>query len=253
LDSQDCYEALGRINNKQRAAGELRRVVELCIRHEFGDVIASPVSAPDVPLSDKWKRALRDSLGDLSDWRHPQIVTPQCRREVWPQPPMPEIDIRCGDRPADDICRRVLVTLDGYHEHQFTMGDVDPWRAMEYRHRPEPGARTDHPCILPRPPSLWGVPLEDLVAALPAAIQDGWHIGERFYYVPPGDYQPFDVNLARWRHDRAFPYGRHPVSGRSGFVDCRAQVWRWHPQERHWDVQLGDGSHINVSHDGREV
>ncbi len=223
----------------------------VCVRYEFGEVKAAPVITPEVPLTDLWKRALRDSLGDLSDWRCPQIIVPQCRTDAWPH--TPEVDIQCDDQAAGATCRRVLAALDGHSEHEFAIGDIDPWRAMEYRHRPESGTRIIHPCVLPRPPSLLNVPLATLAAALPTACRAGWHIGGRYYFVPPRDYRPLDVNEARWRHDRAFPHDHHPVSGRSGFVDDLDQVCHWHAEKRHWDVQLRDGRYINVSHDGREV
>lgn len=147
----------------------------------------------------------------------------------------------------------MLATIEDYRAHEFTIGDIDPWRAMEYRNRPAPDARQVHPCVLPRPPLLQGISLEGLATHVPTACRQGWKVDGNFYYLPPRDYSPLEVSSDRWRAARAFPYRRHPVSRKAGYLDDLDQIWHWHEQERHWDVQLEDGSHIPISHDGRAV
>jgi hypothetical protein len=58
------------------------------------------------------------------------------------------------------------------------------------------------------------------------------------------------VSKASWRNGRVFRYGEK--NGRSGWFDERERLWHWDISHigGHWDVELDDGTNINVSISG---
>lgn len=200
-----------------------------------------------------WKQALRDELGDCQNWRSPQILFAKARGAIWPKDK--EVAIRLSDRSC--LEHRILSRMDRYDDHPLATADLDPWRACEWINQPPEGNRVDHPCRLPRPRDLLGVPLRQLAARLAVVRQQGWRGDGRLYYIPPENWTPEDIPQARWRGGRAFPW--ESTTHGSGPLDYRGQVWVWHRAsagtvgERHWDVQLSGGGHQKVSHDGRDL
>jgi hypothetical protein len=251
LEPLACSEALARLAVRRcgTAAAAIRRFAAHCVRHTQVGPLAVPI--PEPRLEDSWKRALRDELENANDWRRPQIIAPASRCQEW-LPNVNEVPIQCADRPQSAALVRTLVPLEGYDASPYAISDQDPWRHLERLHPPKQGNRINHPCVLPRPPCLMGASLEDLEGQLEEAARLGWSIDGLYYFVPPADYRPFDVTSERWRSGYAFQRDRTKDKQRGGPVDYRGYIWVWDINERHWDVQMGDG-YIRVSHDGRRL
>jgi hypothetical protein len=208
---------------------------------------ASPV--PEVPgLSGDWKSSLRDEMRNLDDWRNPQIVIAEARRNAWPQ--RHEVSIcfdECDELPAMGPYDRVVVQLEEYDLHPYALADFDPWDLTNSHPSPNPDVNyLAHPCILPKPPKLAEVPLDQLADALRQLRQ---REGEKLFYIPPRNWSPTQVMKGRWRNGRAFPYDE--IGGHRGFIDARGIVWEWDDAERHWDVQ--SQPYCRISHTGDEI
>lgn len=234
---------------KSHAAAQILQFSYNLIRHEGNVIPATPEPEPIPPLSDFWKSALNDELGDMEDWRNPQIVVPEKRRAVWPN--TAEVSIQSEDHPGTPPQDRVLVTLERYESHSFAVSDIDPWRHLEWLYPPEQGVANKNPCRLPRPPILNGVPLEELFEMLVNARRDSWKVNGNYYFIPSADWRPDQIAKPEWRSGYAFT--REKVPGWKGPcpIDYKGQTWRWDRGERHWDVQVKP--RIRVRYDGLEL
>ena len=269
----NLWSSIGQRGTGGNAFRALMQFLNHYVRESGGGCSATPVPEPP-GLRLSWKRALRDEMSDLGNWRNPQIVVPEIRRGEWP--PGNEVDIYfepCDGQPASGPTARVVAILEHYHAHPFASSDLDPWD-LQRTAPPVPNAERQHPCCLPRPPTCClpdppvlnrrpdgddaqavpaPVPLEELMENLVEARRIGWHIGTRYYFIPPDDWDWRSERASKpaWRNGRAFRHETAPQSGRSGPVDFMGQVWHWHREERQWDVQL-DGGHqyLRVSHTG---
>lgn len=255
VEQQDLDDAIQRLNTHTSGRGTIYRFAMQCVRRIESTATATPIPVLNPPLSANWKRALRDELEDYINWRSPQIVVPEKRRSVWPN--VDEIAIQYEGQSGLATEQRVLVSLGSeyYETHPFAVPDVDPWRHLEWLHRPSPETRDEgKPCRLPRPPILKGVLLEQLATRLHEASQQGWMVGGRYFFIPPNSFQPEQVAKHTWRKGQAFQRemtknGRGPERG-PGPIDYIGQIWVWDNNERHWDVQLLDGGYVRVNHEG---
>jgi hypothetical protein len=191
----------------------LARFAQHLVRDDSQISPAIPVpEPPELTLS--WKRALRESMGDLRDWRNPQIVVAERRQPAWPAGREIAIQIEHGT----DFHHRVLAQLADYRSHPFTLADLDPWD-LRNTHPPSPGAGPQHPCRLPRPPTLANVAWDDLGACLLQVRARGWLLNGRHYFIPPDDWDAANVHKPNWRSGRAFEYGYSPNRPWPGPID----------------------------------
>ena len=259
VEQQDLDNAIQRLNTHTSGRGTIYRFAMQCVRRNVSTAMATPVAEQNPTLSANWKRALRDEFGDTSRWRTPQIVIPEKRRSVWPLN-ADEIAIQYDGQGGLVTEYRVLVQLGSanYESHPYAVRDLDPWRHLEWLHKPDPGAKNNHPCRLPKPPLLEGVTLEELAHLLPEARRQGWKIDGKYFYIPPVTCR-LDADKAHWRDGRAFP--RTNSGNKRGPIveDFEGRKWVWdnhsggHSGERHWDVQLLTGKHKRVNHDGLDL
>jgi len=250
---QKEYDNAKQLLGRSNVAAQILRISNHLIRFSESIISATPDPEPNPPLGDYWKRGLRDELDHLENWRNPQIIFPEVRRSAW-LPATDEVEIKCADRNVTVF--RVLASLENYETHPFAVKDLDPWRHLEWLKRSQPGARTDHPCRLPKPPILDNVPVEQLFQLLDDVRKDGWIINERYYFIPPANCHLDQVGKTDWRNGAAFVRkSKNTRKGiKTGPVDFEGRIWAWDIfEERHWDVQLLDGTRINISHDGRKI
>lgn len=252
VDQEQYDAAKQQLNYRHSGVADFFRFANKCIRHDGGPM-AVPVTAGALPnFSDSWQRALRAQLEDISDWRNPQIIVTDRRADVWGD--APEVLVRCLDRQNMQNELRVVARLNRYHDHPFAHSDVDPWCQQEKLKKPQPDARINHPCRLPRHPVLSGATLETLVGRLDEARRIGWCVSGYYYFVPPSDWDPANVSKPIWRSGYAFKSGSIKRKGwfkkrRSGPVDYEGRIWSWDENERHWDVQTAP--HMRISHTGK--
>lgn len=230
----------------------LDRFIRHCLIKKSGGLCrAAPVQEPQ-RLRDSWKRALREEMSELSAWRSPQIIVPEQRRADWP--PGDEVGLNCeecGDVPASGPHQRVLAVLEQYESHPFAVSDLNPWD-LQRIHPPVPDRPRQHPALLPKPLSLNGVSLIELYDQLGDQRAKGWVINKMYYFIPPKDFNPFDIDKETWRKGRAFRYETASDSNRSGPVDDKGVVWSWDEEERHWDVQTKP-TYMRISHTGERL
>jgi hypothetical protein len=133
------------------------------------------------------------------------------------------------------------------------MSDLDPWD-LQRTHPPNPDQPRQHPCCLPKVPSLQGVPLEALYDKLNEARRNGSRISGRYYFIPPDNWRPEDAEKDQWRKGRGFPYELSQDRNQDGYRDYEGLIWTWdHGErsgERHWDIQKGGKNYETVSHTG---
>ena len=230
----------------------LDRFFQHCTRPAGSICIAKP--SPEPPdILDSWRRALRDQLDNPADWRNPQIIVPRQRRTDWP--PENEVHLTCepcGNHPASGPYQRVLAVLEEYDSHPFALLDHDdPWSRLKSKYCPALNARNGHPCVLPKPPILNQVRLEDLVDRLDEARRQGWCINGKYYYIPRADWRPESINKTQWREGYVFPHKSIPGWNGPVLIDFQNREWRWDMQERHWDVQTEP--YISVKHTGEQL
>lgn len=200
---------------------------------------ASPIPQPDGPaLPRVWRKALREALGDLTDWRNPQIVVAQRRRNHWPD----GLEIRIAIDGTDSGESRVLAALENYDTHPFAVSDFDPWDIERCHPTAANGRLSHYPCRLPKHPELENLPLADVSARLENLRRTSWRYElngrERYCYIPPAGWDPLLVVKPDWRECRAFPHGRAGGGQGSGPLDHWNRIWVWDRRgERHWDVQ----------------
>jgi hypothetical protein len=231
-----------------RAYASLARFAGHLVRDDSPGPLATPVPEPEL-LSQTWKRGLREAMGDLRDWRNPQIIVPIRRRSLWPA--AQEVPIQVEDRGGVDVEYRLLVRLEGYSEHPFVVADFDPWDLLQ-SHPPGSEAGPQHPCRLPRPPLLAHVPFERLTERLAEARNAGSRIGGRLYFIPPSDWRPEHADKPTWRGGRAFQHEYSAARPHPGPIDHEGRVWVWDRVERHWDVQERL-EYVRVSHTGEPL
>jgi hypothetical protein len=215
------------------------------VRDDSPEPLAIPVDEP-AGLTLGWKSALREAMGDLQDWRNPQVIVASKRRQAWP--PGDEVRIRVDDGSGPSYEDRALAQLETYRTHQFAVSDRNPWD-LQRVHPPVPGGQRQHPCMLPRPPILQRVRIEDLNDRLHVARARGWQIEGKHYFIPPGTWRTDQTRKQAWRTGRAFPYELLPVCKHPGPVDYAGRVWEWDRNERHWDVQA-PAERFRISHTG---
>jgi hypothetical protein len=250
LDPEECNT----LPIMTRTAGNhgyepLHRLLQKCLREVGGEISATPQPEP-AGLKVGWKRALRDEMGDFSDWRCPQVIASESRRNAWrPAIRDEEVQITCEDTGPEKVHTRVIAFIGSYAEHKYARADHDPWD-LRHCHPPASPAGPQHPCQLPRPQIINRVPLVELASVLASLRSESWPHAGRYCYIPPASWAPESVNdKVDWRKG-AFPTAE--ANGRRGPRDYKGQVWAWDNQERHWDVQIGKG-HKRIRHDGLEV
>jgi len=209
-----------------------------------------PATGP-FDLSDNWKSALRKEMVELRDWRTPQIIACEARREDWEQSTVgcsdrTEVRIRCDDQ--EEVYERVIAFLGSYRKHHYTRSDGDPWDLA--RTKPHNGER---PCILPKPPKVANVTLAELESELEEVRRDGWCLGGLYYFIPPADWKPGRCAKNAWRNRGAFRRARTTDGIHYGPIDFEGRVWRWDTAERHWDVQLVAGGYLSINQTGRRL
>jgi hypothetical protein len=247
----------------QRHAGQNRvapvaRLLAHCVRKSASTVRASPLDSP-TDVCDTWRRGLRDSMSDLTDWRDPQVIVCERRLAEWTRDAQPlaalrargEVSIECEDRPADGPHNRVLACLESYDQHEFAKSDRDPWDLV--RIHPFQIGGHPHPCRLPKPELLLQVEPRDLGDKLRVVRANGCRAQGRYCFVPTVAWDAMQVAKSDWRHGRAFSRG--VMNGRTGPIDYEGNVWAWDNIERHWDVQQvsGDPAYVRVSHTGEQL
>lgn len=252
IEEEECV-AFWKLLEGRKGRGRfdfVMRLIHHCKRNPGSLCRAAPLEPQN--LRESWKRALRDELGDLTDWRNPQIVVPTLRCSDW-QPVGNEASIRCEpceDQPASTHLR-VLVVLEDYATHPFAISDIDPWD-LQRIHPPNLGVPRQYPALLPKPLLSKGIPLENLYAGLKICRRQGCAIEESYYFIPPEDFDPLGIDKDAWRKGRAFRYATAPDSDKSGPVDYNGIVWSWDDVERHWDVQTKP-KHMRISHTGKRL
>ena len=251
VSNDDYLQLLQRLSSRRGlASATIRRFADHFVRRSENAALAVPDPEPRPPLSDDWKRGLRDAMGDCGDWRNPQIVYPKVRRPVWPN--TDEAWIRCSDCLNGFVEERLLICLEEYDSHRFAISDHDPWCHLEHRYPPE-NYRIQHPCVLPKPPDLCGVTLQELPGQLGIACGRGWRSRDHYHFVPAAGYAPLTIPKGKWRAGGAFELGRAEGRQRSGPIDHCGRVWEWDQNERHWDVQFPGDGYMRISHDGRDL
>ena len=228
------------------ARGAIERLLMRIVRWEGGTCQATPTSGPG-DLSTIWKCGLRDAISQTNDWRSPQIIVPSSRRRDWPNGSEVEIWIEaCSSAVPSGPHSRVIAELETYPDHPHTRADVDPWD-LRHAHPPQQINCNQNPCKLPKPPELKYVALNDIPAKLNSVNRSE---KDKWYYIPSSNWDANSISKTSWRRGRAFPYGEK--NGRSGWIDERQFVWHWDLDHvsGHWDVQLDNGGHVNVSYTG---
>jgi hypothetical protein len=242
---QHDYESAKQQLGKSPVAAQILRFSNHLIRYNESVIRATPDPEPNPTLNDSWKRALRDELEHLENWRSPQIIFPEVRRSVWST--TDEIEIKCGDR--NGTVSRVLASLEKYDSHPFAVSDLDPWRHLERLFPPTPGHPNNKPCRLPKPPILDQVPVEHLSERLEEARKQGCIIDGKYYYIPSDDCLPEQIAKPEWRSGYVFDRKKDPGWKGPCPIDYNGVTWRWDQGHRHWDLQVKP-KHISVSHTG---
>jgi hypothetical protein len=228
------------------ARGAIERLLMRIVRWEGGTCQAIPTSGPR-DFSTIWKCGLRDAMSLTNDWRSPQIIFPASRRRDWANKSEVDIQIEaCGEIAPSGPHNRLIAELEAYSDHPHAKSDADPWN-LRHTLSTQPINCNKNPCMLPKPPELRYVDLEDIPARLNGVNRSE---KDKWYYIPPSNWDANSISKTSWRRGRAFPYGEK--NGRSGWIDERQFVWHWDLDHvsGHWDVQLDNGGHVNVSHTG---
>ncbi|HKW76644.1 MAG TPA: hypothetical protein VJN64_14030 [Terriglobales bacterium] len=222
--------------------------------------LAEPLHWPN-DLPDSWKRALREALGDLVDWRNPQIVTFACRRDAWPNTDQLQIVIAEKERPE----QRVFAILEDYEQHRYAMSDFDPWDLERCHLPPNPNRLNQFRCRLPKHPELEGLTFDKLQKRITELQKNGWRfrIGglDRYYFFPREDWNLAEIKREDWRDAcKTFPRDSAAQNKGSGPVDYWNRVWVWDRQKHtHWDVQFPTGDrnqrpkYCVISHTGELI
>ena len=225
-----------------------------------GSALAEPLQCPK-DLPDTWKQALRESLRNLADWRNPQIVAFESRKDGWPNADQVEIRVAEGAK----LEERVFAILERYEKHRYAMSDFDPWNLERCHQAPDANRLDNFPCRLPKHPELEGIALDQLQERMMGLRKSGWNfrIGglERYYFFPRGDWNVAAIRREDWRDAcKTFPRDSAAQNKGSGPVDYWNRVWVWDRQKHtHWDVQFPTGdrnkrpNYCVISHTGELI
>ena len=258
--TEEEYAALPslRLNSGGSINRELYEVLGHYIMGDCGPTRAIPANGPN-DLRDTWMRALRMEMADLNNWRTPQIITCHDRGPAWAASlkgtsTKSEVVIRCEDN--GETSHRVIVFLGPghhhkpYYDHWYARSDRDPWD-LQRKTPPNPEIPGQHPCRLPKPPHLAGVPLENLKAELEKI--HNWEIDGKYYFIPPRHWQPEDFSQPDWRKNgETFQWSKRQDNDHEGPCDYKGDPWWWDEMHRHWDVQRKE-NYWSVSHTGRLI
>jgi hypothetical protein len=214
VDDDARATALQRLRGRTSAHASARRFFEHCVRRAPAGPLATPLTQVDLSLTSMWRQALRAELRDPDVWRVPQIIVPKSRHDAWPN--SDEVQVRREDEPEAPPRVRVLARLDHYGEHPHAASDIDPWACLEKLYKPEPGARMQHPCLLPKPPCLQEVPNQALADGMARAQTLGWIHNGRYYYLPPLEHNLDEVTKEQWASARV---ARETRGGRGRISD----------------------------------
>jgi hypothetical protein len=220
---------------------------------------AAPANGPN-DLPDAWRKSLRIELGDLRDWRNPQLVVAESRRAEWHSSTNDhEVHLRLEDLPDQDVSR-VLIAIESYNgedrqdfvsnyeAHKYAAADFDPWN-VRHCHPPRQDGNLDERCLLPRHPSLRGIDLNRIDDQLRVLRSENWPKDGVCWFLPPNSWK-FDPGTMKseWRKGA---FEEREKNGRRGPLDYKGRVWYWHPEEGHWDVQLDNWGHFKVNSRGQ--
>lgn len=240
--------------NYQRRDG--REIAQILARLELSEEPQSPVAvllSEPHPQSDLWwARALaRSGTNENSpNWRDPIVLISAARSDHWARGPEIEYVVE------GNHYRRSIVRIESRDEHPHFEPDFDPWRLGAMGTADGRGAAREMREArrrLPRPLHLLPLSLDfgELCQTLQNRID--WSCGHPsdVFYIPSQAWDPRTITKEHWRNGTIFP-SKTVSGGRRGPEDREGRVWIWDPGENHhWDVQLPDGTHINVSHTGR--
>lgn len=250
-----------RLGQRKPHGSWMRDVLRFIAHHRTGrDAGAHRAILVNGPndLQDFWQRSLREEMGDLNNWRTPQIIVCSERWSKWRKCVLDdEVEIALEGRPADDTQKRVVVFVGSYEQnsahkyeedyraHKYAVADVDPW---DVRHCNQPNADglLDSRCRLPRPSNLNSIAIPDLDEVLRSLRSESWPHEGKYWFIPPASWNHLK-DKDKWRKG-SFEEKTAP-NGRKGPIDYKNQIWSWH-QEGHWDVQLKDGKHVKVKSNG---
>jgi hypothetical protein len=206
------------------------------------EVTASPNPEPKgIALPPSWCCALGSALFDPQDWRNPQILVCKKNSDRWSN--TKEISIKLYNNTNED---RVLAIIEDYDSHPFAIPDFDPWDLRKYDPIPLGNC---NPCRLPKPPRIDDSSLAKIRNSLEAIRQKGWRVGERYFYIPPANWDPNGIAKVQWRNGRGFPQQQGPGMKGPRVVDYQDRIWVWDHTETQWDVQQGD-SYYRISEVG---
>ncbi len=220
------------------------------VRDAAATVHAAPVAGPE-DLSDEWKVGLAVELG-IGEWRTPQVIVYGSRWDAWRRSVVGTInktEAVFQREGAEEKYSRVCVGLGKYDQHLFARSDRIPWD-LRRRKPTSPTApkHQQHPCSLPIPPTLVGVPLHNLVSRLEGVRS--WEIGAKYYFLPREDWEPNEIEKQPWRDGHTFPHAVCPHCDKKWPIDRTKQIWCWDETHRHWDVQRVGPEYWSISHDG---
>jgi len=227
------------------------------------------VDCPCPPLAADWLSALGEHGCDeiAPSWRRPMIVLSEARSASWPNPTEMRREINYKIKGNSKVITRNLVCIESCDQHTFFEPDLDPWRIGAIgtpAGTVSGGVAVRHEAIkrLPRPLAILPLTLtfSEIVQELLKRID--WFCGQekQAYYIPPQGWDPRTLNKGEWRDGNVFPTDtvkdirniKRDLIGKRGPVDREGRIWLWDLlHNSHWDVQFPDGSHLNVSSDGR--
>jgi hypothetical protein len=239
--------------------GEVLRFVAHHRRNEpAGGHRATVVNGPQ-DLGGPWRRALREEMGNLENWRTPQLIVCAQRSAEWRNCVHDhEVDIVFDDRPQDRPYKRVVVFITSpnevtghnyeleYMAHKYAWADLDPWD-VRHCNAPRPGGLLDERCRLPRSSALHARRPWELDEELKKLRSQSWPSEGKFWFIPPEAWS-HQQDRIEWRKG-AFEEQTAP-NRRKGPIDYKGQIWAWHSEEGHWDVQLKGGGHMKVKPNG---
>jgi hypothetical protein len=179
-------------------------------------------------------------MGDLRDWRNPQIVAVEERRDLWPK--TAEIEIKLEE--SGLLEQRAFAILEKYDGHRYVTSDFDPWDLQRCHDAPTGSRLNEFPCFLPKHPDLEGLSFSELQQKLDILRRTGWHYrnrGEdRYCYIPPEGWEFTTISKEDWRNNcKTFPRDKSAGGKGSGPIDHWHRVWVWDRQKQtHWDVEF---------------
>lgn len=250
-----------RLNQDRPRGSWIAQVMQFINQHvitqDFGQYHATLANGPH-DLGSSWRKALREEMGDLVNWRTPQILVCANRSGQWgPVVRDHEVRINLEDRPNRDPENRVVVFIHSYKsyeshkhrsdysEHKYALADIDPWD-VRHCNRTATDGLPDPRCRLPRPSGLIEIALQDLGEKLESLRSEPWPQNGKYWFLPPGLWN-YATNKMEWRKGA---FAEETLNGRKGPLDYKGQVWSWDYTEGHWDVELPDGGYFRITQNG---